>query len=514
MDTMDSESSNEDDSISNPTTPSASSATPFDPPPFSYPVGPVSLLESDATPFDFFSLFFDDDIMDHIVEQTNLYATQNPPSARYKWYPTCSDEIKLFLGMIIAMGVHRLPQLKDYWSSDILLGVPGIVDGTDRFKVLLQCLHLNDNAEMKTPGDPDYDRLHKLRPLLTKVKQNCLNQYNPHRQVSIDEAMVGFKGRSSLKQYMPMKPTKRGYKVWCLCDSTNGYLSNFDVYTGVSGTNVRDEGGLGPSVVKRLIEPFKGKGHFVFYDIFFSSVDLSKDLLSINTYTCGTARTNRRKFPDSLKKTSLKRGESKSELVEDSTVHCFVWQDKKAVSFINTIFHVTDECQVKRKNKDGSQALIPCPRAVKEYNSSMGGVDTADAKRKTYSCSRRSKKWWHRLFYFLLDICTVNAHIVQSETPHQTNLTQKEFRLELARELMSSYNARKHRKRGRNSTNASPSLVFSENHFPDKLEKPAQCRACSASGLRRRSSYCCKQCNAKQPIPLCVVPCFRIHHTK
>lgn len=139
----------------------------------------------------------------------------------------------------------------------------------DSFKVLLQCLHLSDNTEMKSPGDPDYDRLHKLRPLLTKVKQNFLNQYNPHRQVSIDEAMVGFKGRSSLKQYMPMKPMKRGYKVWCLCDSTNGYLSNFDVYTGASGTNVRDEGGLGPSVVKRLIEPFKGKEHFVFYENFF-----------------------------------------------------------------------------------------------------------------------------------------------------------------------------------------------------------------------------------------------------
>ena len=170
----------------------------------------------------------------------------------------------------------------------------------------------------------------------------------------------------------------------------------------------------------------------------------------------------------------MKRGESKSELVEDSTVHCFVWQDKKAVSFINTIFDVTDECQVKRKNKDGSQSLILCPRAVKEYNNSMGGVDIADAKRKAYSCSRRSKKWWHRLFYFLLNICIVNAHIIQSESPHQTNITQKEFRIELARELMSSYNARKHRKRGRNSNGASPSLVFSDNHFPDKLEKPAQ----------------------------------------
>ena len=88
------------------------------------------------------------------------------------------------------------------------------------------------------------------------------------------------------------------------------------MYAGASGTNTREEGGLGPSVVKRLMAPFKGKGHFVFYDNFFSSVDLAKDLLSLTVYACGTAKTNRRKFPDSLKKTKLKRGESKSELVE------------------------------------------------------------------------------------------------------------------------------------------------------------------------------------------------------
>ena len=73
------------------------------------------------------------------------------------------------------------------------------------------------------------------------------------------------------------------------------------------------------------------------------------------------------------------------------------------------------------------------------------------------------------MFYFLFDICIVNAHIVQCDTPHKTALTQKQFRLELAREMLSCYNARKHRKRGRNSVGASPSLV-------DKLEKLAQCR--------------------------------------
>ena len=46
--------------------------------------------------------------------------------------------------------------------------------------------------------------------------------------------MVGFKGRSSLKQYVPNKPTKRDnrYKIWCRCDSTNGFTCCFQVYAG------------------------------------------------------------------------------------------------------------------------------------------------------------------------------------------------------------------------------------------------------------------------------------------
>ena len=82
--------------------------------------------------------------------------------------------------------------------------------------------------------------------------------------------MVGFKGRSSLKQYMPLKPTKRGYKVWCICDSHNGYMCKFEVYAGGSSNDSNDMG-LGPSVVMRLCEPFLNKSHFIFYDNYFST---------------------------------------------------------------------------------------------------------------------------------------------------------------------------------------------------------------------------------------------------
>ena len=73
-------------------------------------------------------------------------------------------------------------------------------------------------------GNPGYDKLYKIRPLLDIVESNSQAAYSPHQQIAIDEAMVLFKGRSSMKQYMPLKPTKRGYKLWCLSDSHNGFV--------------------------------------------------------------------------------------------------------------------------------------------------------------------------------------------------------------------------------------------------------------------------------------------------
>ena len=59
--------------------------------------------------------------------------------------------------------------------------------------------------------------------------------------------MIPYKGRSSLKQFLPNKLIKHGMKVWMRADSHNGYVSEFQVYVGKSGDS---EKGLGSRVVK------------------------------------------------------------------------------------------------------------------------------------------------------------------------------------------------------------------------------------------------------------------------
>ena len=69
-------------------------------------------------------------------------------------------------------------------------------------------------------------------PLINHLSSKFASLYNPSKNLAMDEAMIKFQGRSSLKQYMPVKPIERGIKMWVLGDSSNGYFSRFEVYTG------------------------------------------------------------------------------------------------------------------------------------------------------------------------------------------------------------------------------------------------------------------------------------------
>ena len=92
-------------------------------------------------------------------------------------------------------------------------------------------------------------------------------------------------------------------KVWVLADSRNGYFHTLQVYTGKDGSA---ENKLGQRVVKDLTRLLKGKNHHVFFDNFFTSEELLQDLVEDSIFACGSARNDRKGFPDELKRVKLK----------------------------------------------------------------------------------------------------------------------------------------------------------------------------------------------------------------
>ena len=54
-----------------------------------------------------------------------------------------------------------------------------------------------------------YDRLHRLRPVTDALNCGLKEVYIQSSVMAVYESIVPIKGRSSVKQYMPMKPVKR-----------------------------------------------------------------------------------------------------------------------------------------------------------------------------------------------------------------------------------------------------------------------------------------------------------------
>ena len=138
---------------------------------------------------DFFSQLFGDSIMDIIVTETNRYARQklaNTPRIE-KWKDITKQELRAYFGICIIMGINNLPRIAMYWSTDPFIGNTGIqsVMARNRFEELSQYLHFT-NSETEPPrGDANFDRLFKIRPILSIVLNNIQNAYEPSKNLSV-----------------------------------------------------------------------------------------------------------------------------------------------------------------------------------------------------------------------------------------------------------------------------------------------------------------------------------------
>ena len=250
--------------------------------------------------------------------------------------------------------------------------------------------------------------------MMIEVRRNLLQNYRPHCETSIDEAMIAFNGRLGFKQYMPLKPTKRGIKVWMRADPHNGYVNDFQVYTGRQNDT---EHGLGERVVLDLTRDIWGKYHHVYCDNYFSSVKLFECLLQNKTYACGTFRVNRKGIPNVIKTAKL-REQGSSIVMQKTGMVATAWRDKRTVHILSTNFSPEEKTTVERRQRDGSVKDVKCPAVVKQYTTYMGGVDRADQLRAMYAVGRKSLKFWKYLFCFLVDICVTSSCILMKESPN------------------------------------------------------------------------------------------------
>lgn len=467
----------------------------------------------DHSPGSIFQYFFSNEFIDLLVFQTNLYAQQL--AKPYK--PTDNKEIKTFLGINLLMGVKRLPSYRDYWSSNKILHDSFISSlmPVKRFSWLLATLHLNNNLLQPQRNTPNFDKLYKVRPLINHLQDRFSSCFQLSKNIAVDESMIKYKGRSTIKQYMPKKPIKRGYKVWMLADQT-GYCYKFEIYTGKTGDGVQKD--LGSTVIKTLCLGLENKGHCLFFDNYFNSVPLMIYLQEKQIFACGTVNQTRKYLPSFLQDSKMKRGEF-DFYTSNNGMLALKWKDKRAVSLLSNYHDSHETSTVKRKNKDGTVEDVLCPQLLIDYNKFMNGVDKFDQIKSTYEVDRKSHKWWHRIFFFFLDASIVNAFIIYKEL-NLEKMTMKDFRLAVAEYLISAPNIKK-----RCSDVSSPITIkkhkpfvppttrHSEANHQPTYSTRRRCALCSTKENQIRTNWFCSICR----VPLCMGKqkhCFQEYHAR
>ena len=95
------------------------------------------------SPLDYFCQFFTEGIIDRVVEQTNLYSVQK----NGKSIATNKEEIRSLIGMLMKMGIVRMPNYLSYWSRELRYPPVADVMPRNRFQALTQHLHFVDYTE-------------------------------------------------------------------------------------------------------------------------------------------------------------------------------------------------------------------------------------------------------------------------------------------------------------------------------------------------------------------------------
>ena len=405
------------------------------------------------TPYECFEKFFPSAIYDLVAAETNRYAQailasiELAPRSRYRqWKDLCAKDIMALVAVEIGMGLVRKPSLSYYFQNSFwLTRTPGFgsLMSRNQYQLMRSFLHFSNNAD-----DDGNNRLFKIRKVLELVEKTYTSCYHPHKELSVDETMVKFKGRVFFKQYLLSKPSSKwGVKVFSLCDSTTGFLLKFRVYTGKEVIPERGIG-LGHRITKELLEEFQKKGHVIYMDNFYSSVQLFEDLMQQDTGACGTVRPNRKGLPKDMKQTKLKKGDlPKLWLTEDKALLACTWQDTGKVNMFSTIgdFSVTDVTVKKRTGP----TVVPKPSIQVLYNKHMGGVDKFDQLCESYNFNRRSKKWYQILWHFVIEVALVNGRICYNATNSGAAVSQTPSRKRVIDGLLQGYKRKRSSKVGR-----------------------------------------------------------------
>ena len=222
--------------------------------------------------------------------------------------------------------------------------------------------------------------------------------------------MTPFKGKSNLRRYLPKKPKKWGYKLWALA-GISGCVCKFELDGGegcsgpLPGIAPPPRCGERDFVVMRINHELPPDRHFLFFDNYFSSLELLSYLKKQGLWVFSTLNKKRSRDCPIATHSELKRdGRGAMKEIPDSKNQLVVtsWFDNKSVLMLSNYVGINLTYKCKRYDRKQKKNIdVDRPAATVIYNKFMSGVDKADMLLSVCCSKIRSKKWYHRLAFHI-----------------------------------------------------------------------------------------------------------------
>jgi len=475
-------------------------------------------LHSYSSPITFLWLYFDENFLDSIVYQTNLYNTWRSIKKGVKLVSSITkEEILKTLGIITYMGIVKLPDRRMYWAAGTRIDAIAETMSRNRFEEILHTLHFNDNTQQKEIGEEGFNRLFKLAPVLDHFRKAFKGAVLPETSQAIDEMIIPFKGKHGLKMYMPKKPIKWGYKLWCRA-GISGYVYDFEVAGGgIKGApDGVDAANFGESelVVLRLVDHLQPNKHKIFFDNYFSSPELLIILKEMQIFAVATLRENRaRKCPIATESELKKKGRGAMDFATNAKEEIIVcgWYDSKRILIASNYLGKDPIGHCNRfDRKERKKISVERPAIVAEYNKQMGGVDKSDMLLALYRTKCRTRKGYMRIFYHLCNLAVVNSWCLYKQIGGKSCL--KDFIVDISRSLMGGSTPHVNNllqddipppvvpARSLSAHQVPFGIRYDKhNHWPIQIDENAM--RCKLPQCKRKSRFMCTKCN----LCLCVI---------
>ena len=451
--------------------------------------------------FDLFALFCTESMVESWAHFVNI--RRDEPA----WQPTFKEEIYLFFGVLLYMSFCILPSMDSYWEISKTTASHPITRfiTRDRFLAIYRRFCTWD------PTLPISSVFEKVKPWSSHIQDTSAAFWRPSSNISVDEAMVRFTGRSKDIVHLPNKPISVGYKIWVVADS--GYFLRWIFHSkdkGPIGYTKSQYPELAPTqgiVAKLLMQlpppPSPLHSYHCFMDNLFATPPLFRRLRDNNIAATGTTRPNR---IDSKQLLALKSTEKTKDHVlwgtvfarkhRDEDVMQFGFKDNAFVLLLSTAFDGW-EPSVERLRRQPSKSstsaktarqpfegqatkLLDIPHFIDAYNHNMNGVDIGDQLRAGYTSKWRLRRGGQQalLYLFLLGVAVTNSYLLQRNSWPSPVKSMGAFRQRLCTEIIERFGAK-------------VALQVNGQATPESIKKPHK-------ATKREARLYCAFCSSKK----------------